>query len=49
MIWTWDILRVDRIVENPAQRVLYYLVDGPQRFFVREIIMEISDGDGGSS
>ena len=43
MIWSWDTFRIDRIVENPGQRVLYYLVDGPKRAFVREELMLISE------
>ena len=34
MIWSWDTFRLDRIVENPGQRVLYYLAEGPKRAFV---------------
>ena len=33
--WSRKTFRLDRIVENPGQRVLYYLTDGPQRAFVR--------------
>ena len=25
MIWSWNTFRLDRIVQNPGQRVLYYL------------------------
>ena len=35
-IWSRKTYRLDRIIENPGQRVLYYLADGPQRAFVRE-------------
>ena len=35
MILFWNTFRLDRIIENPGQRVLYYLADGPERAFVR--------------
>ena len=44
MVWSWDTHRLDRIVENPGGRVLYYLTDGPQRAFVREELMQIPEG-----
>ena len=43
MVWSWNTFRLDRIVENLGQRVLYYLVDGPKRAFVREELMLISE------
>ena len=43
MIWSWNTFRLDRIVENPGQRVLYYLTDGPERAFVREELMQIPE------
>ena len=43
MIWSWNTFRLDRIVKDPGQRVLYYLADGPQRAFVREELMLISE------
>ena len=43
MVWSWNTFRIDRIVENLGQRVLYYLADGPQRAFVREELMLISE------
>ena len=43
MIWSWNTFRLDRIVENPGQCVLYYLVSGPQRAFVREELTLISE------
>ena len=36
MIYSWNTFRLDKILEDPGQRVLYYLRDGPQRAFVRE-------------
>ena len=54
MIWSWNTLRLDRIVKNPGQRVLYYLAEGPERSpsahepparaFVREELMQIPEG-----
>ena len=34
--------RLDRFVQEPGNRVLYYLKDGPDRAFVREELMHIS-------
>ena len=42
-IWSRNNFRLDRIVENLGQRVLYYLTDGP-RAFVREELMQIPEG-----
>ena len=35
--------RLDRIVQDPGNRILYYLQDGPDRPFVREELMHISE------
>ena len=44
MIWSWNTFRLDRVVEDPGQRVLYYLAeDAPKRAFVREQLMLISE------
>ena len=43
MIWSWNTFRLDRIVGNPGQRVLYYLTYGPERAFVREELMQIPE------
>ena len=43
MVWSWDTHRLDRVVEDPGQRVLYYLTEGPKRAFVREELMLISE------
>ena len=44
MVWSWDTHRIDRIVEDPGQRVLYYLAeDAPKRAFVREQLMLIPE------
>ena len=42
-IWSRKTYRLDRIIENPGQRVLYYIADGPQRAFVREELMSIPE------
>jgi transposase InsO family protein len=42
-IWSRKTYRLDRIVEDPGQRVLYYLTDGPTRAFVREELMLIPE------
>ncbi|WP_215898170.1 hypothetical protein, partial [Acinetobacter baumannii] len=34
-IWSKENYRLDRIIEDPGQRVLYYLAGGPDRAFVR--------------
>ena len=36
--------RLDRIVQEPGNRVLYYLQDGPDRAFMREELMHVSKG-----
>ena len=41
--WSRKTFRLDRIVENPGQRVLYYLASGPNRAFVREELMLIPE------
>ena len=44
MVWSWDTHRLDRVVEDPGQRVLYYLAEGgPKCAFVREELMLISE------
>ena len=35
--------RLREIVENPGNRVMYYLLDGPKRGFVSEELMLIPD------
>jgi len=42
-VWSRKTFRLDRIIKNPGQRVLYYLADGPQRAFVREELMLIPE------
>jgi hypothetical protein len=35
--------RLDKVVKDPGQRVLYYLAEGPVRAFVSEEIMLIEE------
>ena len=44
MIYSWNTFRLDKIVEDSGQCVLYYLSDGaPKRAFVREELMLIPE------
>ena len=43
-IWSKNTYRLDRIVQEPGNRVLYYLQDGPNRAFMREELMHVSKG-----
>ena len=43
LIWSKNTYRLDRFVQHPANRVLYYLQDGPKRAFVREELMHVSE------
>jgi len=38
-VWSKSTYRLDKIIENPGQRVLYYLAGGPERAFVREELL----------
>ena len=40
-IWGKNTFRLDRIVEEPGNCVLYFLQDGPDRVFVREELMHV--------
>ena len=42
-IWSKASYRLREIVENPSNRVMYYLKDGPERSFVSEEFMLIPD------
>ena len=42
-IWSRKTFRLDKIIKNPGQRVLYYLAEGPTRAFVREELMNIPE------
>ena len=43
-IWSKNTYWLDRIVQEPGNRVLYYLQDEPDRVFVREELMHVSEG-----
>ena len=43
LIWSKNTYQLDRIVQDPGNRVLYYLQDGPDRAFVREELMHVSE------
>ena len=43
LIWSENMYRLDRIVQDPGNCVLYYLQDGPDRSFVREEIIHVSE------
>ena len=43
IIWSKNTYRLDQIVQDPGNRVLYYLQDGPDRAFVREELMHVSE------
>ena len=43
-IWSKNTYRLDRIVQEPGNCVLYYLQDGPDRAFMREELMHVSKG-----
>ena len=42
-IWSKGTYRLREIVENPGNHVMYYLLDGPERFFVLEKFMLIPE------
>ena len=43
LLWSKNTYRLDQIVQGPGNRVLYYLQDGPNRAFVREELMHVSE------
>ena len=43
LVWSKNTYRLDRMVQEPCNRVLYYLQDGPNRAFVREELMHVSE------
>ena len=43
LIWSKNMYRLDLVVQNPGNRVLYYLQDGPDMAFVREELMHVSE------
>ena len=42
-IWSKNTYQLDQIVQEPGNRVLYYLQDRPDRPFVREELMQVSE------
>ena len=42
-IWSKGTYRLIEIAENPGNRVMYYLLDGPERAFVSEKLMLIPE------
>ena len=42
-IWSKNTYRLDQIVQDPGNRVFYYLQDGPDRAFIREELMHVSE------
>ena len=42
-IWSKRTYRLREIVENPGNRVMYFLLDGPERAFVSEELMLIPE------
>ena len=43
MIWSKGTYRLREIVENPGNRMMYYLLNGPERAFVLEELMLIHE------
>ena len=43
LIWSKKTYRLNRTVQEPGNRVLYYLQDGVNRAFVREELMHVSE------
>ena len=43
LIWSKNTYWLDRIVQDLGNRVLYYLQDGPDRVFVREELLHVSE------
>ena len=43
LIWSKNTYRLDRIVQEPGNRVLHYLQDGPDRAFVCEKLIHVSE------
>ena len=42
-IWSKNTYRLDRNIQEPGNRVLYYLQGGPDRAFVHEELMHVSE------
>ena len=44
LIWSKNTYQLDLIVQDPGNCAFYYLQDGPDRAFVREELMHVSEG-----
>ena len=42
-IWSKKAYRLREVVSSPGNRVMYYLLDGPERVFVKEELMLIPE------
>ena len=42
-IWSITVYNINRVVISPEQPVLYYLLDGPKRSFVREELQVVPE------
>ena len=42
-IWSKNAYRLERIVEEPHNSVLHYMQGGPDKAFVREVLINISE------
>ena len=42
-IWSKNTYRLDRIIQEPGNRILYFLQDGPDRASVHEELIHISE------
>ena len=43
MIWSKETYRLDRVVNEPDNRTMYYLKDGPERAFVKEELLRVPE------
>ena len=43
LVWSKNVYQLDRIVEEPRNRILHYFQDRPNRPFVREELMHTSE------
>ena len=43
LIWSKNLYQLDRLVQDPGNRFLHYLQDGPDRAFVLEELMHVSE------
>ena len=42
-VWSKNTYQLDRIDQEPGNRILYYLQGGPERAFVREELMKVPE------